>query len=386
MTLGIGEERGGVDFQLQLVPTAKIQGTVHSADGTLPPGAQISLVPADQSGLMLPGLGGQNQARPDREGKFTFSSVTPGQYRLMARAVVRDPNAVAAGRAGRGGRGDLGPGGGRGGQINQVLWAASDITIGGRDISDLVLNLQPGMTVSGRITFEGSSLTPPADLTRVRVNLQARGQQVGMEMGPVPPAEVDAGGRFTIVGVAPGKYAISAGAPAGGNGQGAGTAGAPAAAAGGRGGAPTTGGAPAPQWVLKSAVFGGRDVLDFPLVIEPNQDAAGMALTFIDRTQEVSGTIQDTQGKPTADYTIIVFPTDNRYWQPQSRRIMSSRPGTDGKFTFRNLPPGDYRITAVTDVEPGEWYNPDFLSQLVNASIQVQLGEGERKVQDIRVK
>ena len=386
MTLGIGEERGGVDFQLQLVPTAKIQGTVQSANGTLPPGTQISLVPADQSGLMLPGLGGQNQARPDREGKFTFSSVTPGQYRLMARAVVRDPNAVAAGRAGRGGRGDLGPGGGRGGQIDQVLWAASDITIGGRDISDLVLNLQPGMTVSGRITFEGSSLTPPADLTRVRVNLQARGQQVGMEMGPVPPAEVDAGGRFTIVGVAPGKYAISAGAPAGGNGQGAGTAGAPVAAAGGRGGATTTGGAPAPQWVLKSAVFGGRDVLDFPLVIEPNQDAAGMALTFIDRTQEVSGTIQDTQGKPTADYTIIVFPTDNRYWQPQSRRIMSSRPGTDGKFTFRNLPPGDYRITAVTDVEPGEWYNPDFLSQLVNASIQVQLGEGERKVQDIRVK
>jgi len=311
--------------------------------------------------------------------------VTPGQYRLMARAVVRDPNAAAAGRAGRGGgRGDFGPGGGRGGQIDQVLWASSDITIGGRDISDLVLNLQPGMTVSGRITFEGSSLTPPTDLTRVRVNLQARGQQAGGEMGPVPPGEVDAGGRFTIVGVAPGKYAISANAPAGGTAQNA--TGAPAANTGRGGGNTTSGGAPAPQWVLKSAVFGGRDVLDFPLVLEPNQDASGMALTFIDRTQEVSGTIQDTQGKPTAEYTIIIFPTDNRYWLPQSRRILSSRPGTDGKFTFRNLPPGDYRITAVSDVEPGEWYNPDFLSQLVNASIQIQVAEGERKVQDIRVK
>jgi hypothetical protein len=70
---------------------------------------------------------------------------------------------------------------------------------------------------------------------------------------------------------------------------------------------------------------------------------------------------------------------------PQARRIQSSRPGTDGKFTFRNLPPGDYRLTAVTDVEPGEWFDPAFLEQLLNASIPVILREGEKKVQDIKV-
>ena len=67
---------------------------------------------------------------------------------------------------------------------------------------------------------------------------------------------------------------------------------------------------------------GGRDILDFPLTIEPNQEVGGIVMTFTDRTQELSGTLQDATGRPTADFTIIVFPADNRFWQPQSRRIV----------------------------------------------------------------
>ena len=96
----------------------------------------------------------------------------------------------------------------------------------------------------------------------------------------------------------------------------------------------------------------------------PNGEVPGVMLTFTDQTQELSGMIQDVMGNATADFTIVVFPADNRYWVPQTRRIMSARPGTDGRFTFRNLPPGEYRLTAITDAEPGEWFNPAFLTQL----------------------
>jgi hypothetical protein len=129
----------------------------------------------------------------------------------------------------------------------------------------------------------------------------------------------------------------------------------------------------------------GRDVLDFPLDVSPNQDLSNAVLTFTDKTQELSGTIQDTSGRPTSDYTIILFPSDNRYWTPQSRRIASARPGTDGRFTFRGIPAGEYRLTAVTDVEPGEWYDPAFLGQVQQASIPISLAEGATKVQDIRL-
>ncbi len=374
VTLAIGDERSGVDFQLQLVATANIQGTIIGPDGSPVQETRISLVPADQSGMPpVPGVN-SNMARVDREGRFTFSNVTPGQYRIMARAAVRpvDPNAPQRGA----GRGEFpGPAGRGGPQVpQQVLWTSADISVSGQNISNLALTLQPGMTVSGRVNFEGSGLAvAPTDLSRVRVNLVPRGQQQGgFEIGGVPPAQVDATGRFTITGVVPGRYSISASSPSGDGGRGAG----PAAP-----GAPPSG-----QWVLKSAVVGGRDVVDFGLVIEPNQEASGAVVTFADRTQEVSGTIQDPAGKPTADYSIVIYPSDNRYWLPQARRIQSVRPGTDGKFTFRGLPPGEYRLTAVTDVEPGEWFNPDFLSQLVNASIPVTLIDGEKKTQDIRVR
>ena len=382
VALGIGEERAGVDMQLRLVHTATVEGHVQGVDGVIPQGTQITLLPIDQGGMpTVPGTS-TNMARAQQDGKFTFRDVPPGQYRVMARANIRavDPNAQAAANAQAAGRGGGGRGGagGRGGpgQITQVLWGSADIGVTGEDVKNVNVSLQPGMTLSGRVSFEGQTALPPTDLTRVRINLSARGAQPGLDLGGLPPAEVDATGLFKIKGVPPGRYSINANAQAG---QVPGVTQQPAA---GRGGGAGGGGG---QWVLKSAMANGRDALDHSLVVEPNQEVSGMLLTFVDRTQEVSGTIQDTMGKPTSDYTIILFAADKSFWQPQARRIQSARPGTDGKFAFRNIPAGEYRITAVTDVEPGEWFDPEFLAAIISASVPVQVNEGEKKVQDLKV-
>ena len=129
-----------------------------------------------------------------------------------------------------------------------------------------------------------------------------------------------------------------------------------------------------------------REGEDFELaLIEPGQDVSGAMLTFGDQTQEITGVIQDAMGNPAPDYTIIVYPADQNLWGPYSRRIANTRPATDGRFQIRSLPPGNYRLAAVIDAEPGEWFNPDFLAQLVAGSIPITLAEGEKKVQDIRL-
>jgi hypothetical protein len=356
-----------------------------------------------------PGGGlGANIARVGAGGRFTFSNVTPGEYTVQARAAVRDMTGAAdTQNVGRGGRGGPGGPGGPGGAILQVLWASTTVSASGQDLSGVNLNLQPGMTVSGRVEFQGAQA--PTDLTRVRVSITTRGSQ-GFEMGATPPTQTDASGRFTLTGVAPGQYTLSAtlmnaapglatgagagggaaggrGAAAGGAGGGATAAGGRGAAAGGRAGAVGTVGTVqgAAPWTLKSAMVNGRDALDFPFEVAPSQDLTGVVLTFVDKSQELRGTIQDTSGRPTADYTIIVFPSDKRFWLPQARRIASTRPGTDGTFAFRSLPAGDYRLAAVTDVEPGEWYDPAFLSQLSGVSLPIAIAEGEKKQQDIRL-
>jgi len=219
--------------------------------------------------------------------------------------------------------------------------------------------------------FDGTRLLPPADLTRVRVTLTSVGTQDG-EFGGVPPATVDASGRFTITGVPPGRYSLRGSAPAGTGGPGVGQGG--ALAAGGAG-----------SWQLQSSLAGGRETLDFPLEIGPNMNVGDAVITFADRTTELSGLLQDAQGVATSDYSIVIFPTDPRYWVPQARRIQSVRPGTDGRYTVRNLPPGDYGLAAVTDVEPGEWFDPAFLRELLAASMRITLNDGDRKTQDIRL-
>jgi hypothetical protein len=62
------------------------------------------------------------------------------------------------------------------------------------------------------------------------------------------------------------------------------------------------------------------------------------------------------------------------------------RPDADGRFIVRDLPAGDYLISALTDVEEGQWNDQAFLAELAShAPITITLGEGEKKVQDIRV-
>ena len=377
-----GQERFGVDFQLQLTQTSQVDGVVLSPEDAQPNGTQITLVPKDS----LPGLPGNTQTtRAGQNGQFTFRNVIPGQYSVVARGQVRAP--VVAGaetEVAAGGRGGRGGGRGPGGAPPEVLWALADLTVDGRDQTGVSLQLQRGMTISGRIAFDGQG-APPADLTRARVNLVTVGTQ-DVDFGGIPAAAVDANGRFTMTGVPPGRYSLRANIPGGGGGQGLG--GGPGGGRGAQLGAQQTGAAPGGTtvaWTLASSMASGRDSLDFPLVIGPGTNVTDVVITFADKSTELTGTLQDAAGTATSDYSIIVFPSDQQYWQPQSRRIQSVRPGTDGKFTVRNLPPGVYSIVAVTDVEPGEWYDPEFLSQLSSAAMRVTLSAGEKKTQDIRI-
>jgi hypothetical protein len=133
-------------------------------------------------------------------------------------------------------------------------------------------------------------------------------------------------------------------------------------------------------------VFAGRDTLDFPLEVKPGDDHAAGTLTFNTAATEITGSLQDATGAPAPGYTVLIFPADSRFWMPQSARIQTARPSTDGRFALRNLRPGDYRLVAVTDVEPGQWFDPALLRQLLGASMPIALAEGERKKQDLRIR
>jgi hypothetical protein len=82
--------------------------------------------------------------------------------------------------------------------------------------------------------------------------------------------------------------------------------------------------------------------------------------------------------------SVIALPSDSRLWVPQSRRIVTARTDAAGAYRLSAIPPGDYLVAAVDDVEQGEWFDPEFLDQIKEAAAKVKIGEGEQKTQDLK--
>ena len=129
----------------------------------------------------------------------------------------------------------------------------------------------------------------------------------------------------------------------------------------------------------------GVDVLDAPVVVRGSVAVPEVVITLTDSRSEVSGVLQGPDGRALADDTIIVFAADPQFWTPRSRRAQATRPATDGSFSVRDLPAGEYVIAAVADVEPGQWRDPQFLAELAPYGIRFSLADGEKKVQNIRI-
>lgn len=334
--VGPGEERDGVDFVVHLVRTAALEGTVVTPGGVPPESVQLMLTPKGGNTSVATGaagttmvftttmIGGGNR-RVNADGTFSYGGVAPGAYTLTARATRE--------------------GGG-------VLWAATDVVVDGQTVSGLSLVLAEGLTVAGTLAFEADGVDPPETFTRARINFFPTS---GGAMINTSGTTVNSSG-FSVRGLVPGPYRVVANFNT-----------------------------PEVNWTLKSAMIKGRDALDLPFELAPNDNITDAVLTFTNKTQTLTGTLSDASQRPAPDYTIVVFPEDKTLW-PSARRVRTVRPGTDGKFTITGLPSGSYRIAAVTDISPEETRDLALLEELAGASILFTLADGETKVQDLRIK
>lgn len=353
VTVAAGQERGGIDFSVAYVATARIEGVVLDRDGAPATAVQMNLIPIvdvqdsflSSSPLLMDTM--MLLSRPTfSNGRFSMNGVRPGKYTVFARGPA--PGASPAGGPGREG----GPGG-----SPLTMWATADVEVGGQDISGLELRLQPGLTISGRAVFDPESGPPTTDLSRLAVRLSpapTAGVTVAVNL---PVATPTADGSFRIEGVAPGRYLINASLPGG-----------------------------SPPWTLRSARVGDVDAADNGFELRAGQDTSGVVLTFTTRVAELSGRLLDGAGRPSSALSIFLFSVDPEHWSQRTRRIRPPvRAGTDGTFRFTNLLPGEYHLAALSDYEQADLFRPEFLEEVAAASMKITIGDGEKKVQDIRI-
>jgi hypothetical protein len=315
VTIGLGasEEKSGVDVLMRLVATARVSGVVTAFDGSPVAGAQVSIMdPESSSGRVM------RLIRSNLDGEFAIAGIAPGRYQMQ------------------------------GSLYSDGLFGTTEVLVEGRDISTSFV-LWPGMTVSGRLVFDGTTAAP--EFSAVPLLLLRQRFATG-----APRFQMSSDGTFVFRHVPPGSYRLR-----------------------------TTSRPPA-GWVLRSAVVNGADASDVPFEVRPNENIEGVVVTMTSRSAEITGTLQTADGKPAPEYVLVVCSADARYRVPRSRRTQHVRPDVAGRFIVRDLPAGDYLISAVTDIEDGQWNDPAFLAELASSSpIRISLAEGDRKVQNIRI-
>ena len=330
VTVGAGEERSAIDVEIEYVPVARIAGTVIGAGGASSP-AYVRLVPEPQE--TLAGQTGFRNITTGPDGTFAFDNVPPGRYVLAARASSDGSTALRYDAA-------------------RALWASTDLVIDGQDILNVVLAPVPGVTLEGRLVFQGQR--PPPRLSELR----GLGLPLTSRTVPGSPNMVIAGdGRFSVYGMPAGTYW-------------------PDFQAGIR--------TPLGAWWLKSIAIDGREMLDAPL--ELRSSSTGATVTFGNTASELRGRAVFATGEPATNCTIVVFPVERSGWFFNSRRIAAVPVDGAGRYGVMNLPAGDYLIVARADLDQFEWFNPLTLEKLAPAAAKLTIRNDEALTFDIAVR
>jgi hypothetical protein len=349
ISLTAGEQRLGMDLVTTFVPTAQVRGVVLRPDGQPAAGARLTI---GRARAAISSLDSQSaSATTAANGTFSFGSVATGDFVINARGASQAASAAQPGAAR---------------PTAQVLdlWGTTPLTVSGRDMTGVVVMLQQGMTVSGRLSFEAANNTTPPVAATMRMMLSSvaggEGQVSGNPGANMSMNTANADGTFLFPGIAPGRYVLTASGP----------------------GMMTS-------WMMKAVMVGGRNVWGSAggIEIRPGEDLSDITVVLTDQVGEVTGTLLDTSGRPAPEYHVMIFPTDRSAWTQASQRMRPPvRPASDGKFRVGQLLAGEYHMAALSRFDPANLYDAAFLEQVAAASFTITLAAGEKKVQDIKIK
>jgi hypothetical protein len=327
VTVGLGQELTSVAFPLAPTRLARVSGTVTSSTGTPLAGAVVLARPLAGGGAGPMNVGGGNPVRAD--GTFTINNLPPGDYMLE---VQQRPRSIENFQLGN---------------LSQLEFASVPISVAGSDISGLTILTTTGVTVSGRVVFQGQA-GEKASTRGIQINAvaqQGRAPIMSFAGRALGGGRVNDDGTFQIRGLAGPQTIRATGLPAG--------------------------------WAVRSISIDGADITDTPFEFRPGDDVTTLVVTLTNRISDVTGSVRDVKGSPVADFVLIVFPEDAKLWRPQSRYVVTTRPNQNGTFSIKGLPPSRYFAAVVPSLENGLQNDPAVLEQLRPTASPFTLGDGQ---------
>jgi hypothetical protein len=322
----VGQERPGVDVQLQAVRLAAVSGMVVNGDGTPVANARISVMQQRQGASGSTATSSSSTAwTTGADGRFTISNLAPGDYSFMTYGSA--PTLSVAAERG-----------------------SAFVELSGQDVPGVVIAMSKGSRVTGQITFEGESQPPLTPAIRIYAV-----EPAGSRGFSLPGTSVIADDwSFEITGVSAGKRVFRVF------------------------GLPST-------HTLKAVTVGGEDVIDSEVEFDGREEMAGVRLVVSSRVTTVTGQVADARGRPVEEYALVAFSSDPERWGPATRHVTTARPDQYGRFTVTGLPPGEYLVAALNYLERGESTSPEFLESIRSQATPVRLEEGDTRVVSLKM-
>jgi hypothetical protein len=227
--------------------------------------------------------------------------------------------------------------------------ARAPVEVVNANVEGVVLAVNTGLTIAGRITSEDGKLptTGPG-----RVQLRPIMGGVPVMVGNYPGTQnLNPDGTFTINGVLPGQYRIVV---------------------------PSL-----TDFYVKEVRYDRLDALNQPIdVIQRGQDVPTLDILLSPNVSQIEGIVSDARLQAVAGVQAILIPDTNR-----DRIDLYKTATTDqnGRFTLRGIPPGDYKLFAWEDLEPNGYFDPDLVRRSEAAGKAVRVAESSKQSVNVQV-
>jgi hypothetical protein len=331
ITIRGGEDLRGMDIGIRTASLFKISGTVANS---IP-------APLDASGAALPATIFFHLANRDLEtpieatiannsgnislaapsGPFEVANVPPGSYELLAR--VADP------RAGQG--------------LGAFSWGRAIVEVDDRDVRDVAIAINPPALLKGTVKTAAGAALPP----NLRVTISPMGGSTRVALYTLVSARgatpIAADGSFSITSVPPGRFRLGA-----------------------------VSGLPLDYYVA-DVRQGARSVFDEGFDIA-NQAPEPIEIVLSGGAGIVEGVVQDGPSKLVEGAVVALVPESRRL---ENRSLFASvTSDSSGRFVFRGVAPGDYRLFAWEGTPANAYQNAGFIRKYESKAHAVHVGPG----------
>jgi protocatechuate 3,4-dioxygenase beta subunit len=223
----------------------------------------------------------------------------------------------------------------------ESAWRLVDVV--NADASDVSLAPSPGMQLRGRVRIEGDQ---KIDLSRLTVDL------ANSYAHTRPMARVKSDGSFLLYGVGPYSYHVSVNV--------------------------------LPEdFYLEAVRLGDQDVPGTSIDLDGTQATGELEMVLSGKGGRVDGVVRDENGQPFGGATVVLVPASNR--REESDLFKELLADQNGHFTLRGIRPGEYKLFAWDQIEPGAWWDPEFMSRYEGQGVEIKIEASTDHYQDLNV-